>query len=222
MQFIQFGMLGALAALAIPIIIHLMFRQRARAGRPGDAPVPQDRAPRQREAEAVEALAPAGAAAGVRGPDRLPVRPAVPAGDRAVDGRPPGRGAARPLGQHGTARGSPADRPRAGRGPGDPGAGRPGTQLEVGAVRPRGPARRPADRLSARRARAVGRRHRLRRGDGLGARPLRPLPESLQGTAHPDRPPALRARPGRAGEPARPTSRSTSATSAARFPRTSP
>jgi Aerotolerance regulator N-terminal len=30
MHFIQFGMLGALAALAIPIIIHLMFRQRAR------------------------------------------------------------------------------------------------------------------------------------------------------------------------------------------------
>jgi hypothetical protein len=30
MQFVQFGMLGALAALAIPIIIHLMFRQRAR------------------------------------------------------------------------------------------------------------------------------------------------------------------------------------------------
>ena len=30
MQFIQYGMLGALAALAIPIIIHLMFRQRAR------------------------------------------------------------------------------------------------------------------------------------------------------------------------------------------------
>jgi hypothetical protein len=30
MQFIQIGMLGALAALAIPIIIHLMFRQRAR------------------------------------------------------------------------------------------------------------------------------------------------------------------------------------------------
>ncbi len=30
MQFIQFGMLGALGALAIPIIIHLMFRSRAR------------------------------------------------------------------------------------------------------------------------------------------------------------------------------------------------
>jgi hypothetical protein len=30
MQFIQFGMLGALGALAIPIIIHLMFRHRAR------------------------------------------------------------------------------------------------------------------------------------------------------------------------------------------------
>jgi hypothetical protein len=30
MQFIQFGMLGALVALAIPVIIHLMFRQRAR------------------------------------------------------------------------------------------------------------------------------------------------------------------------------------------------
>jgi hypothetical protein len=30
MQFIQYGMLGALGALAIPIIIHLMFRQRAR------------------------------------------------------------------------------------------------------------------------------------------------------------------------------------------------
>ena len=30
MQFIQFGMLGALGALAIPIIIHLMFRTRAR------------------------------------------------------------------------------------------------------------------------------------------------------------------------------------------------
>ena len=30
MQFVQVGMLGALAALAIPIIIHLMFRQRAR------------------------------------------------------------------------------------------------------------------------------------------------------------------------------------------------
>src|SRR5262249_57556415 len=30
MHFIQFGMLGALATLAIPIIIHLMFRARAR------------------------------------------------------------------------------------------------------------------------------------------------------------------------------------------------
>ncbi|HEX3451127.1 MAG TPA: BatA domain-containing protein, partial [Isosphaeraceae bacterium] len=30
MHFIQVGMLGALAALAIPIIIHLLFRQRAR------------------------------------------------------------------------------------------------------------------------------------------------------------------------------------------------
>jgi hypothetical protein len=30
MQFIQLGMLGALGALAIPVIIHLMFRQRAR------------------------------------------------------------------------------------------------------------------------------------------------------------------------------------------------
>ena len=30
MQFVQVGMLGALAALAIPIIIHLMFRSRAR------------------------------------------------------------------------------------------------------------------------------------------------------------------------------------------------
>ena len=30
MHFIQYGMLGALGALAIPIIIHLMFRQRAR------------------------------------------------------------------------------------------------------------------------------------------------------------------------------------------------
>lgn len=30
MQFVQFGMLGALGALAIPVIVHLMFRQRAR------------------------------------------------------------------------------------------------------------------------------------------------------------------------------------------------
>src|SRR5258708_3681453 len=30
MQFIQLGMLGALAALAIPVIIHLMFRTQAR------------------------------------------------------------------------------------------------------------------------------------------------------------------------------------------------
>jgi hypothetical protein len=30
MQFVQFGMLAALGALAIPVIIHLMFRQRAR------------------------------------------------------------------------------------------------------------------------------------------------------------------------------------------------
>ncbi len=30
MQFVQFGMLGALAALAIPVIVHLMFRRRAR------------------------------------------------------------------------------------------------------------------------------------------------------------------------------------------------
>jgi Aerotolerance regulator N-terminal len=30
MQFVQFGMLGALSALAIPIIIHLMFRRQAR------------------------------------------------------------------------------------------------------------------------------------------------------------------------------------------------
>ena len=31
MQFVQFGMLGALGALTIPIIIHLMFRRRARS-----------------------------------------------------------------------------------------------------------------------------------------------------------------------------------------------
>lgn len=30
MQFTQFGMLGALGALAVPVVIHLMFRQRAR------------------------------------------------------------------------------------------------------------------------------------------------------------------------------------------------
>src|SRR5947209_6891740 len=30
MNFVQFGMLGALGALAIPVIVHLMFRQRAR------------------------------------------------------------------------------------------------------------------------------------------------------------------------------------------------
>ena len=30
MSFIQIGFLGALAALAIPIIIHLVFRQRAK------------------------------------------------------------------------------------------------------------------------------------------------------------------------------------------------
>lgn len=30
MQFVQMGMLGALAALAIPVIVHLMFRQRSR------------------------------------------------------------------------------------------------------------------------------------------------------------------------------------------------
>ena len=30
MQFVQVGMLGALAALSIPIIIHLLFRHRAR------------------------------------------------------------------------------------------------------------------------------------------------------------------------------------------------
>ena len=30
MQFVQFGMLGALGALAIPVIIHLLFRHRAR------------------------------------------------------------------------------------------------------------------------------------------------------------------------------------------------
>src|SRR3954471_2095506 len=30
MQFIQYGMLGALGALAVPVIIHLMFRTKAR------------------------------------------------------------------------------------------------------------------------------------------------------------------------------------------------
>ena len=30
MQFVQLGMLGALSALAIPVIIHLMFRTQAR------------------------------------------------------------------------------------------------------------------------------------------------------------------------------------------------
>ena len=30
MQFVQFGMLGALGAGAIPVIIHLMFRTQAR------------------------------------------------------------------------------------------------------------------------------------------------------------------------------------------------
>src|SRR4051812_35279571 len=30
MQFVQFGMLGALGALAVPVIIHLMFRTQAR------------------------------------------------------------------------------------------------------------------------------------------------------------------------------------------------
>ncbi len=126
MQFIQFGMLGALGALAIPIIIHLMFRQRARLVDLGTLQflkiVLRDNARRRR----LEALAPPGAADGVPGPDRLPVRPAVHARDRAGHGRPSGRGAARPIGQHGTRRWHPADRSRAGRSTGDPGAGRHG------------------------------------------------------------------------------------------------
>ena len=126
MQFIQFGMLGALAALAIPIIIHLMFRQRARLVDLGTLQflkvVLRDNARRRR----LEALALAGAADGVPGPDRLPVRPAVHARDRAGRGRPTGRGAARPFGQHGTQGEHPADRSRAGRSAGDPGPSRPG------------------------------------------------------------------------------------------------
>ena len=115
MQFIQFGMLGALAALAIPIIIHLMFRQRARPVDLGTLQflkiVLRDNARRRK----VRALAAAGAADGVHGPDRVPVRPAVHARDRAGRGRAPGRRAARPLGQHGPAGCSPADRSGAGR-----------------------------------------------------------------------------------------------------------
>ena len=57
MHFIQFGMLGALGALAIPIIIHLMFRQRARPIDLGTLQFLKVVLARQRAAAAVEALA---------------------------------------------------------------------------------------------------------------------------------------------------------------------
>ena len=203
MQFIQIGMLGALGALAIPIIIHLMFRQRARPVDLGTLQflkvVLRDNARRQ----TLEALAPAGAADGVPGPDRLPVRPAVHARDRAGRGRPAGRGAARPLGQHGTQRGHPADRSSAGRSAGDPGSGRQGTQLEVGTFdRTVHPLARPADlRKAAIEPTAAGTDY----GAAMAwARDLLVRSRKAhQGTAHPHRSSALRARSRRDRESSR-------------------
>ena len=201
MQFIQFGMLGALAALAIPIIIHLMFRQRARPVDLGTLQflkiVLRDNARRRKLRRwlllALRMASLALIAFLFARPYMLATEPA--AGDRLVvvlldrSASMGLRGGSRPIDQG------------AGGGAGDPGAGRPGDATGGRHVRPNGPAPGAAGRPPQDRARADGRRHRLRRGDGLGARPLGPLAERNQGAAHPHRSPALGARPRRDREP---------------------
>ena len=92
-------------------------------------------------------MAPPGTADGRRGPDRLPVRPALHARDRAVAGRSAGRGAARPIGQHGPAGWQPGRSTGHDRGAGDPGSGRPGDATGGRHLRPRRsiPSPRPTD-----------------------------------------------------------------------------
>ena len=138
MQFIQFGMLGALGALAIPIIIHLLFRQRARTVDLGTLQflkiVLRDNARRRRLKRwlllALRMACVALIAFLFARPYMLATEPA--AGDRLVvvllD-----RSAS--MGLQG---GTPADRSRAGRGAGDPGAGRPGHATGSRHVRPGG------------------------------------------------------------------------------------
>ena len=107
MHFIQVGMLGALGALAIPIIIHLMFRQRARPIDLGTLQflkvVLRDNARRRRLKRwlllALRMACLALIAFLFARPYMLATEPAR--------GRPPGRDPARPVGQHGTARRAP-------------------------------------------------------------------------------------------------------------------
>ena len=68
MGWTQIGLLGGMAGVAIPIVIHLMFRMRAQTGRPGNAAVPENGARRQRTPAEAETLDAAGAAHGLRGP----------------------------------------------------------------------------------------------------------------------------------------------------------
>ncbi len=123
MHFIQFGMLTALGALAIPIIIHLMFRQRARPIDLGTLQflkiVLRDNARRRRlKRWLLLALRMASVALIAF----LFARPYMVASE-ADRGRPAGRGALRPLGQHGPHGRQPANRSGARGGAGHTGNG---------------------------------------------------------------------------------------------------
>ena len=143
MQFVQFGMLGALGALAIPVIIHLMFRRQARPVDLGTLQflkvVLRDNA-RKRRLKRYLLLALRLACVALIA--LLFARP-VPAGRGA------GRGRAGWWSSWSTARpawacgGDPADRPGLGRGPRDRGEGRPGHAAGNRRLRPRRRARSP-------------------------------------------------------------------------------
>ena len=194
MQFIQIGMLGALAALAIPIIIHLMFRQRARPIDLGTLQflkvVLRDNARRRRLKRwlllALRMACLLLVAFLFARPYMLATEPgaanrlAVILLDQSAS-----------MGLKGATR--PIDQALA-ESAGGPGRCRFANSSGSRHVRPNSSPSLAPDRRPHGQGRADGRRNRLWRGHGLGSRPPCPLSKGIEGIAYPHRSSALGAR----------------------------